>query len=294
MKASTESLINKAMEHNTDIQMDNLSMLEMCNSLCKRARTLKAIKGLESYIEKNKIDKMALEFLNATTDFSNVLKIDATTFLNLSKEDQTALALNKIDEFESNEKYQITSTLFAMLEASTKDLDEIIEFDKVKKLKDSKLIVYSKEAIDNITASLKSIVQTISFEHSANHSYEGLANNLINKLDEPMSLVHTKISKEGFVTIDVPQPKYQSLKEASVTSTKDIDDMNATLNSLTYHEMNKRIYNLKMSMSSRVNGAKDLEDTIKYAHLISQLLMSVKNSIKLMQNYHKASINELI
>ena len=290
MKPSTEALINDAMEMNTSIQEDNLTMLEIKNSLCNKARSVRTYKNIANTIKKSGLDNMTMWLLDHAYDFSNTLNIQHD-YNKPVTELMVKDILTKIDKYVDTTKKSIAMSLTNMVEASMKDLDKTEKFQKATHTPKVKFVAYNKTAVENLSVTLHNLFQEIGFMCTKNVSYKELRDTIKNDIDTNLHMLHTTISYEGYVSMNLPQPSlnYSSQMDWSVAGA---NMSSKYLNNITYEQMMNRLADLKLGIGSRINRSKNLVNDICCVHLIAQLIMSAKNTMMTMRNIHKATLNE--
>ena len=290
MKPSTEALINDAMSINASIQEDNLTMLEIKNALCKKARSVKTYKTIANTIKKNGLDNMTMWLLDHACNFSNTLNIQHD-YNKPVTELMVKDILGKIDRYVDTTKKTIAMSLTNMVEASMIDLDKTEKFPKAKTTPKVKFVAYDRMAVENLSITLHNLLQEIGFMCTKNISYRELRDTIKNDIDVNLHMLHTTISYEGYVSMDLPQPRLAYSSDMEWTKSG-ADKSSKYLNNITYEQMMNRLADLKLGIGERINKSKNLVNDICCVHLIAQLIMSAKNTMMTMRNIHKATLNE--
>ena len=296
MKASTESLISSGIKTNIAIQEDNLAMLESCNKLCDVAREVEIFNKIKSIAQSEDFDAITYNALNALHGFCTKLGIKANEQLQMSVGDRRAAICNAIDAYTEKNVQKIKSALTHMLDASIQDIDKVTEFKHVNEFKTTTVVpIYSAVAVENLCVNFREIIQTISFAANTdvNTSYEDLRNKIKDQLSDKLAMVHTTISQEGYVSIDVPQPNVQTCGKAGATTDNALQRMGSYMNAIAYEQLTERLGKFKLNLGRQLKQINKLEDTVRRSHLIAQLIMAVKGSVRLMKDYHTATLNEL-
>ena len=295
MKASTEAIIVSGIKTNLAIQQDNVAMLEASMKLSEKARELEIFSNIKAIAQKEDFDTITFNALNTINDFCNKVKLNQKACMAMSIEDRRAKIVNAIDTYIENNTKKIHSELVNMLDASVIDIDTIDKFNSIESLAITPAPIYNKIAVENICSNFRTIIQEISFlaNSETKDTYLSLRKRVVNTLGDKLAMVHTAITHEGYVTIDLPQPEVQTSKAAGITSAESLTYMGKLMNAIVYKELNQRLGKFKLNLDKQLQDTAHLEDTVHKTHLIAQLIMATKGAIKLMKQYHTATINEL-
>ena len=299
MKDSTVTLLNDAMEFNTEVQEDNLNLQEQCDHLCDYAQDLqgyiqlsKDIKRIEGTKNAIAVCDRCVEQLNHSSIVYDTVKQSLEEYSSLGELERPTYLYNKLNTFNKTSIDYIAKSLLNMLECSITDLDKKVTYPKVNGIKDTTAVVYNYHTVDNMTTTLSEMLTSICKLGCENLTYTQLRKKFADINDMNIAITNTYISSHDYTVINIPCPKNQSVKDAELTADR-INEMNTMLNKVVSSENLKDLTKIKYSISNRLSK-EDKIDAIKSIHFISQIVMAIKNSVITLQNYHKAFINELM
>ena len=299
MKDSTITLLNDAMEFNTEVQEDNLNLQEQCNQLCDYAFNLQKYIQLSNDIKRIEGTKDATAIcdrcFNQLKDYSftdeAVLK-SLENYSSMEELERPTFFYNKLNTFNRNSIDYISKSLLNMIECSIADLDKKVTYPIVKELKDITTVVYNYHAIDNLTTTLSEMLTSICKLGCENLTYTQLKQKFSDINYVNIGITNTYINQNDYTEIGLPCPKNQSTKDAELTPST-VNEMSRLINTIVSSENLKDLAKIKYSISNRLSK-EDKVDAIKSIHFISQIVMAIKNSVITLQNYHKVFFNELM
>ena len=297
MKDSTVTLLNDAMEFNTEVQEDNLNLQELCDKLCNRAEKYQNhveicnhVKSIETSEEAASVcDEYVVWFRENEPE--DTITNSLENYDSLSDVEKPTHLYTYVNKANKADNEFFSDALTAMLNSSITDLNKKVEFPKVVDLKDIATIMYNYHAIDNLTTTLSEMLNSICKLGCENLSYQQLRKKFsdINKIN--IAITNTYINTHDYTVMSIPCPKSQTIKDAELTVDR-INEMNHMLNNVVSSENLKDLTTIKYNITKRLNSGK--YDAIKSIHFISQVIMAIKNSTLTLQNYQKAFINELM
>ena len=295
MKASTEALINSGIKTNIAIQQDNLAMLDTYLKVSEIAREVEIFDTIKDIAKTEDFDTLTFNTLNVLHGFCDKVGLDIKEQKALSVGDRRASVIKAIEDYNGRQINKIHKELTNMLDASIQDIDSVYHFKAVNKLAKHSVPTYSVMAAENLCDNFRTIIQEVSFAANTdkNTSFEALRSKLVKTLQDKLAMVHVAITHEGYVTVDVPQPMVQTSDKAGIASNENLQYMGKLMNQITYKQLTERLSKFKLNLREQLNDTTRLEDTVRKAHFLAQIIMSVKSSIKLMRDYHTAAINEL-
>lgn len=297
MKTSTTKLLNDAMEFNTEVQEDNLNLQELCDSLCNTAEKYKNHVEICNHIKSIETDKDAPAICDEYVAWfrenepSDSITLGLEQYDSLKPEEKATNLYTRIKVSNDSENNYFSNALLKMIDSSITDLNKKVTYPKVTNIKDIKTVMYNYHAVDNLSTTLSEMLNSICKIGLENLTYQQLRKKFSDLNDLNIAITNTYINTHDYTVMSIPCPKNQTIQNAELTVDK-INEMSSMVNHIVSSENMDSLTNIKYSISKRLNTSK--LDAIKSIHFISQIVMSIKNSILTLQNYQKALINELM
>lgn len=299
MKDSTVTLLNNAMEFNVEVQEDNLNLQEQCSKLCDYAFNLqkyiqlsKDIKRIEGTKDATSICDRCFDQLKDYSFTDEAVLKSLEGYSSMEALERPTFFYNKLSTFNKAGIDYLSQSLLNMLECSISDLDKKATYPTVKGLKDITAVMYNYHAVDNLTTTLSEMLTSICKLGCENLTYAQLKQKFMDINYVNIGITNTYIGPYDYTEIGLPCPKNQSVKDAELSESK-VNEMSSMINKIVSSENLKDLTKVKYSISNRL-AKEDKTDAIKSIHFISQIIMSIKNSVITLQNYHKALFNELM
>lgn len=282
--------IENALEFNTEVQADHLSMQNTRDELLRLVKEQKTLATLISQVDQ--------KFCNDYAD--QYLEYPGMESFNLLQDDEKADRLKAVlrTRFDNN-NIRIGREVNSMLEGSIADLNKTVTYPRIHPTTDKEkreegyisnrpLFSYDYHAIENIATTLKEMLVSITDLASQGLSYQELKQQFVEKNELNMLLSNMVISDEDYVTMSIPSPKIQYIS----ISDKELNHIGPMINQITDSSVMDSVRDTKYNLVAMLSG-NDPADAIKAAHLSAQIIMAIKNSVLLLREYHKVFINDV-
>ena len=277
MKQTTFDIIDQAMGFNVEIQDDNLNLQASKGNLLRMSREMDRIATiLNSVTDKN------------AKEYGTVLQIQGLEAY--SDEDSKVQLQNKLKEQYKSLETDISRKMLYMYNCGLADLNRKFNFTHFTDTVDKSAIMFNYYTVENLSTSFTNMLQSLSELGNSDLSYEDLREKFMNDNELDLLFTGTEISDEDYVTINPPQPRYQSTKDAELDK-EHLNGMGKLLNSIATDDVMQKLAHAKYNYSARL--LENRNDAIKSSHFISQMLMAIKNATLLLKNYNVATLNEL-
>lgn len=277
MKQTTIDIIDRAMEFNTEIQEDNLNLQTQCGEMLRMCREMDRIATVNAKVT----DQNAAE-LGKMCEVTSLESYSAA-------EKKTQLQSCLKNQYKSIEA-DLAREMQYMINCSLADLNRPFDFLHFSEVTKKDAILFNYYTVESMSTCFSQMLQSLGYLGNQNVSYEEFKKRFMVENDLNLLLTGTTISDEDYVTIDIPQPRYQSTESAELDK-EHLNAMGKLLNSIASEGLMKQLASAKYNFNSRLSTNRI--DTIKTAHFFAQMIMAIKNSILLMKNYNTAALNEL-
>ena len=282
LKESTEEILDAAMEFNTEVQADHLSMQNTCAELLRLCKEQNDIACVYRNINPTTCDSCAEIYLELPGMEGYALTQDVEARMSQLR----VVLANKHVSMQR----QIAQEVYAMLNGAISDLDKTEVYPRFHDIfndqKDTLWLDY--HAWENMSTTLKELLTSIAKIGSESLTYTDLKNKFLETNELNCLLTDLIITDDDYVTMNVKSPSVQKL----VTSDEEFNAIGPMLNSIADTQTLKDLASMKHQLMEKVNSA-DPYDGIKMAHFAAQVVMAVKNSVLLLRQYFKACVNEL-
>ena len=282
--------IENALEFNTEVQADHLSMQNTRDELLRLVKEQKTLSTLISQVDQ--------KFCNDYAD--QYLEYPGMESFNLLQDDEKADRLKAVlrTRFDNN-SIRIGREVNSMLEGSVADLNKTVTYPRIHPVTDKEkraegymanrpLFSYDYHAIENIATTLKEMLISITNLASQGLTYQELKQQFMEKNELNMLLSNMVISDEDYVTMNIPSPKIQYI----TISDEELNNIGPMINQITDRSVMDSVRDTKYNLVAMLSG-NNPADAIKAAHLSAQIIMAIKNSVLLLREYHKVFINDV-
>ena len=282
LKESTEEILDNAMEFNTEVQADHLSMQNTCAELLRLCKEQNDMACVYRNINPNTCDSCAEIYLELPGMEGYALTQDVEARMSQLRD----VLANK----HASVQRQIAQEVYAMLNGAIADLDKTEVYPRFHDIftDEKETLCMDYHAWENTATTLKELLVSIAKVGSEAVSYMDLKNKFLQNSELNCLLTDLVITDDDYITMNVKGPSVQKF----TTSDEEFNAIGPMLNNIADAQILKDLADMKHRLMERVNSV-DSYDGIKMAHFAAQVIMAVKNSVLLTRQYFKACVNEL-
>ena len=283
LKDTTEEILDEAMEFNTEVQADHLSMQNTCAELIRLAKEQSDIACVYRNINDKTCDSCAELYLELPGMEGYELTQDVVTRMEQLR--------NVLSEKSSHIQRQIAQEAYAMLNGAIADLDKVEIYPRIHNVFTEPKIMLGMDyyAWENQATTLKELLTSIASLAGTCISYEDLKLKFFEKSELNCLLAKMMVTDDDYITMNIVNPKVDKFN----LTDEQYNSIGPMLNSIADEATLKSLADMKHQIMHKINSA-DPVDGIKTAHFAAQVIMAVKNATILLRKYHKACTNEII